>query len=57
MLRQNYQIDFSEERAKEILSRHDITITIGLHQGSAAASFWTCDLSKDYVAINANYRT
>ena len=57
VLRQNYQIDFSEERAKEILSRHDITITIGLHQGSAAASFWTCDLSKDYVAINANYRT
>ncbi|MBP1679378.1 MAG: argJ [Bacteroidetes bacterium] len=57
VLRQNYQIDFSEERAKEILSRHDITITIALHQGSAAATFWTCDLSKDYVAINANYRT
>jgi glutamate N-acetyltransferase/amino-acid N-acetyltransferase len=57
VLRKNYQIDFSEERAKEILSRRDITITIGLHQGSAAASFWTCDLSKEYVAINANYRT
>ncbi len=57
VLRKNYQIDFSEERAKEILSRRDITITIGLHQGSAAASFWTCDLSREYVAINANYRT
>lgn len=57
VLRKNYQIDFSEERAKEILSRREITITIGLHQGSAAASFWTCDLSGEYVAINANYRT
>jgi len=57
VLRQNYQIDFSEERAKEILSQREITITIGLHQGSAAAWFWTCDLSKEYVAINANYRT
>jgi glutamate N-acetyltransferase/amino-acid N-acetyltransferase len=57
VLRPNYQIDFSEERAKDILSRREITITIGLHQGSASASFWTCDLSKEYVAINANYRT
>jgi glutamate N-acetyltransferase/amino-acid N-acetyltransferase len=57
VLRKNYQIDFSEDRAKEILSQREITITIGLHQGSAAASFWTCDLSKEYVAINANYRT
>jgi glutamate N-acetyltransferase/amino-acid N-acetyltransferase len=57
VLRKNYQIDFSEERAKEILSRREITITIGLHQGTAAASFWTCDLSKEYVEINAKYRT
>jgi glutamate N-acetyltransferase/amino-acid N-acetyltransferase len=57
VLRRNYQIDFSEERAKEILSRREIAITIGLHQGTASASFWTCDLSKAYVDINANYRT
>jgi glutamate N-acetyltransferase/amino-acid N-acetyltransferase len=57
VLRRNYQIEFSEERAKEILSRREITITIGLHQGTASASFWTCDLSKAYVDINANYRT
>ena len=57
ILRQNYQIDFSEERAKEILSRREIAITIDLHRGEASASFWTCDLSKEYVAINANYRT
>ncbi len=57
ILGRNFRIDFSEEAAKEVLSRRDITITVNLNQGSAAARFWTCDLSKDYVAINANYRT
>jgi glutamate N-acetyltransferase/amino-acid N-acetyltransferase len=57
ILRSNYQIDFSEEKAKEVLARRDIVITIRLHRGNASAIFWTCDLSKEYVAINANYRT
>jgi glutamate N-acetyltransferase / amino-acid N-acetyltransferase len=57
ILGQNYVIDFSEEAAKQILSQREIVITVNLHQGPALATFWTCDLSKDYVAINANYRT
>jgi glutamate N-acetyltransferase / amino-acid N-acetyltransferase len=57
ILRQGYRIDFSEEEAKKVLVRKEIAITIALHQGEASATFWTCDLSKDYVAINANYRT
>jgi glutamate N-acetyltransferase / amino-acid N-acetyltransferase len=57
ILGQNYAIDFSEERAKQVLSQREIVLTIDLHRGSAAVTFWTCDLSKDYVAINANYRT
>jgi glutamate N-acetyltransferase/amino-acid N-acetyltransferase len=57
ILRRNYTIDFSEEEAKKVLSRKEITITVSLHQGEGSASFWTCDLSKEYVAINANYRT
>ncbi len=57
ILGQNYAIDFSEERAKEVLKAREIVITIDLHRGSAHAIFWTCDLSKEYVAINANYRT
>jgi glutamate N-acetyltransferase/amino-acid N-acetyltransferase len=57
ILRRNYTIDFSEEAAKKVLSRKEITITVALHQGEGSASFWTCDLSKEYVAINANYRT
>ena len=57
ILRKNYRIDFSEEDARKVLQEREIRITVGLHQGEAAASFWTCDLSKEYVAINANYRT
>ncbi|TLY29712.1 MAG: bifunctional glutamate N-acetyltransferase/amino-acid acetyltransferase ArgJ [Ignavibacteria bacterium] len=57
ILRQQYLLGFSEEAAKRVLKQREIKITVDLHQGDASASFWTCDLSKDYVAINANYRT
>ena len=57
ILQQHYNIDFSEAAAKAVLCQREIKITVDLHQGNAVASFWTCDLSKDYVAINANYRT
>jgi glutamate N-acetyltransferase/amino-acid N-acetyltransferase len=57
VLRQQFGIDFSEERAKEVLSRKEITVTVDLHQGGGEAFVWTCDLSAEYVAINANYRT
>ncbi len=57
ILRKNYVISFSEEAAKRVLSQKEIRITVKLHQGMHVASFWTCDLSKEYVAINANYRT
>jgi glutamate N-acetyltransferase/amino-acid N-acetyltransferase len=57
ILKQNYRIDFSEADAKRVLTEKEIKITIDLHQGRNAATFWTCDLSKEYVAINANYRT
>lgn len=57
ILRKNYDIDFSEEDARRVLSKKEIRVTVDLHQGNASAFFWTCDLSKEYVAINANYRT
>lgn len=57
ILRRNFTIDFSEEEAKRVLSQKEISITVDLNQGKSSATFWTCDLSKDYVAINANYRT
>lgn len=57
ILRKNYQVNFSEEEAKQVLSQKEIDIRVQLNGGPGVATFWTCDLSKDYVAINANYRT
>jgi len=57
ILRKNYVIDFSEEEAARVLHATDITINVRLNGGGGSASFWTCDLSREYVAINANYRT
>jgi len=57
VLKQNYQIVIDEEKAKQALLEKDISILIELNQGSAQAKFWTCDLSKEYVSINASYRS
>ena len=57
ILQKNYAVDFSEDEAKRVLGEKEIVITVSLHQGRASATFWTCDLSKEYVDINANYRT
>ncbi len=50
-------IDFSEERAKEILLEEEIRINITLGDGDASAIAWGCDLTYDYVKINGDYRT
>ncbi len=57
ILGKNYDISFSEAKAKEILRQHEVTITINLHAGNHNATLWTCDLSKGYVEINASYRS
>jgi glutamate N-acetyltransferase/amino-acid N-acetyltransferase len=44
-------------QAAVILSRHDIDVTVDLNLGSAGATVLTCDLTHDYVAINAEYTT
>ena len=50
-------VDFSEERAKEILAEEEIDILVGLNSGTAFATAWGCDLTYDYVKINGDYRT
>ena len=50
-------VDFSEEKAKEILLEEEINILIELNDGGAAATAWGCDLTYDYVKINGDYRT
>ena len=50
-------IDFSEEKAKEILLESEINIDVDLHGGDAYAEAYGCDLTYDYVKINGDYRT
>lgn len=53
----NAGIKFSEDVAKEILSQDEIKILVDLHCGTESAVAWGCDLTFDYVKINAEYRT
>jgi glutamate N-acetyltransferase/amino-acid N-acetyltransferase len=50
-------IDFSEERAKAILGQEEVKISVDLNSGSFQATAWTCDLTFDYIKINASYRS
>ncbi|GAA5999508.1 glutamate N-acetyltransferase [Rhodotorula paludigena] len=47
----------NEERASEILKEEDIEIQIELGLGDEQATYWTCDLSHEYISINADYRS
>ncbi len=57
VLKRNFQIVLDEARAREVLQQDTITIAIDLHRGNASARFWTCDLTKEYIRINASYRS
>jgi glutamate N-acetyltransferase / amino-acid N-acetyltransferase len=48
---------FDETRAQKILAEHDIQIVLDIQSGSASSTMWTCDLTHEYVHINADYRT
>lgn len=50
-------LNFSEEKAAEILKEDEIEILIELNSGTAAATAWGCDLTYDYVKINGDYRS
>ncbi|MBE6780063.1 MAG: bifunctional ornithine acetyltransferase/N-acetylglutamate synthase [Ruminococcaceae bacterium] len=50
-------VDFSEEKAKEILLEGEIEILVNLNSGNASSTAWGCDLTYDYVKINGDYRT
>ena len=50
-------VDFSEEKAKEILLENEIEIRVTLSDGDGSATAWGCDLTYDYVKINGDYRT
>lgn len=48
---------FDESQAKQILQQHDIRISLNLKSGTASSTVWTCDLTTEYIHINADYRT
>ncbi|MBQ9808676.1 MAG: bifunctional ornithine acetyltransferase/N-acetylglutamate synthase, partial [Ruminococcus sp.] len=50
-------VDFSEEKAKEILGEEVIEIIISIGAGPGSAVAWGCDLTYDYVKINGDYRS
>ena len=50
-------VDFSEDKAKKVLTESEITTVINLNLGNVSATAWGCDLTYDYVKINGDYRT
>jgi glutamate N-acetyltransferase/amino-acid N-acetyltransferase len=48
---------YREQDGQRVMQRAEITVRVLLGRGSVAATVWTCDLSHDYVTINAEYRT
>jgi len=49
--------NYTEEQGQKVMSRPEITINIDLGMGDAADTVYTCDLSHEYVSINADYRS
>ena len=50
-------VEFSEEKASEVLSEDEIYILINLNDGDEQATAWGCDLTYEYVRINGSYRS
>ena len=48
---------YREEDGQRVMKQAEITVRVDLHRGPAQAVVWTCDLSHDYVTINADYRS
>ncbi len=49
--------NYREEDGQRVMKQSEITVRVHLHRGECQATVWTCDLSHDYVTINADYRS
>ena len=49
--------DYLEADGQRVMKQAEITVRVGLGRGTASDTVWTCDLSHDYVSINADYRS
>lgn len=57
IIRDGVALDYSEEEATKILSQPEVTAIADVKMGNASATAWGCDLTFDYVKINADYRS
>ena len=48
---------YREEDGQRVMKQDEITVRVGLNRGASSVTVWTCDLSHDYVSINADYRS
>ena len=48
---------YREEDGQRVMKQSEIAVRVDLHRGASRATVWTCDLSHDYVSINADYRS
>ena len=48
---------YTEAQGQQVMQRAEITVRVDLGRGAARATVWTCDLSHEYVSINADYRS
>ena len=57
VMKDGFGTDFSEEKAKEVLTEHDVTVIVDCHSGDGTAIAYGCDLTYEYVHINGDYRS
>ena len=57
IIKDGVALDYSEEEATKILSEPEVTAIADIKMGDARATAWGCDLTYDYVKINADYRS
>jgi len=50
-------LPFDEEKAKKILTEHEVTIDINISAGNSECTCWGCDITYDYIKINGDYRS
>jgi glutamate N-acetyltransferase/amino-acid N-acetyltransferase len=48
---------YREADGQRVMKADEITVRVVLNRGNASATVWTCDLSHDYISINADYRS
>ena len=57
IFKDGFGVEFSEEEATKLLSEETVKVLADFHSGNESATAWGCDLTHEYVSINADYRS